>query len=132
MKREGNNVSIFKIEKIPIFAHGAPKFGFGDGKKWGKKYMKREGKLFVLTNCWGGPTPFLPIEKCVFSHFFPWGKKYMEREGNEYFSLSFHILFFPFFPMGENGKTHIFPWAKWGWTPPPPHCCTLLSMFSAF
>ena len=22
----------------------------------------------------GGPTPFLPMEKCVFSHFFPWGK----------------------------------------------------------
>ena len=36
MKREGNKVSIFKIEKIPIFAHDAPKFGFGDGQKWGK------------------------------------------------------------------------------------------------
>ena len=22
----------------------------------------------------GGPIQFLPIEKCVFSHFFPWGK----------------------------------------------------------
>ena len=22
----------------------------------------------------GGPTPFLPLEKCVFSHFSPWGK----------------------------------------------------------
>ena len=44
MKREGNKVSIFKIEKFPIFAHDAPKFGFGDGKKWGKKYMEREGK----------------------------------------------------------------------------------------
>ena len=47
MKREGNNVSIFKIEKIPIFSHDAPKFEFGDGKnvkKWGKKYMEREGK----------------------------------------------------------------------------------------
>ena len=30
MKKEGNKVSIFKIEKIPIFAHDAPKFGFGD------------------------------------------------------------------------------------------------------
>ena len=38
MKREGNKVSIFKIEKIPIFAHHAPKFGFGDGKKvYGKR-----------------------------------------------------------------------------------------------
>ena len=47
MKREGNKLSIFKIEKIPIFSHDAPKFGFGDGKngqKWGKKYMEREGK----------------------------------------------------------------------------------------
>ena len=32
MKREGEKVSIFKIEKIPIFPHGSPKFGFGDGK----------------------------------------------------------------------------------------------------
>ena len=72
----------------------------------------------------GGPTPFLPMEKCVFSHFFPWGKmgkKYMEREVNEYFLLSFHILFFPFFPMGKNGKTHIFPWEKMGLDPPPPN-----------
>ena len=45
MKREGNKVSIFKIEKILIFAHHAPKFGFGNGKKWGKKYMEREGKI---------------------------------------------------------------------------------------
>ena len=47
MKKEGNKVSIFKIEKIPIFAYDAPKFGFGDGKKcekMGKKYMEREGK----------------------------------------------------------------------------------------
>ena len=73
----------------------------------------------ALDSSWGeGPTPFLPMEKCEFSHFFPWGKKYMEREGNEYFSLSFHILFFPFFPMGKNGKTHIFPWAKMGLDPP--------------
>ena len=33
MEREGNKLSIFKIEKIPIFSHDAPKFGFGDGKK---------------------------------------------------------------------------------------------------
>ena len=44
MKREGNKLSIFKIEKIPIFSHDAMKFGFGDEKKWGKKYMEREGK----------------------------------------------------------------------------------------
>ena len=54
MKREGNKLSIFKIEKIPIFSHDAPKFGFGDGenvKKWGKKYMETDEKVFVLTNC---------------------------------------------------------------------------------
>ena len=44
MEREGNKLSILKIEKIPIFSHDAPKFGFGDGKKWLKKYMEREGK----------------------------------------------------------------------------------------
>ena len=49
MKREGNKVSIFKIEKIPIFAHGAPKFGFGDGKKcekMGKKVYGKRGKKY--------------------------------------------------------------------------------------
>ena len=33
---------ILKIEKIHIFTDDAPKFGFGDGKKWEKKYMKRK------------------------------------------------------------------------------------------
>ena len=57
MKREGNKVSIFKIEEIPIFSHDAPKFGFGDGKKcekMGKKSIwKEREKVFVivLTNC---------------------------------------------------------------------------------
>ena len=27
----------------PIFPQDTPKFGFEDGQKWGKKYMKREG-----------------------------------------------------------------------------------------
>ena len=60
MKKEGNKLSIFKIEKIPYFAHDAPKFGFGDGikcEKMGKKYMEREGKsirfnkfLYIIIN----------------------------------------------------------------------------------
>ena len=50
MKREGNKVSIFKIEKFPIFAHDAPKFGFGDGKN-GESIWKEREKVFVLTNC---------------------------------------------------------------------------------
>ena len=40
MRREGNQVSIFKIEKIPIFSHGSPKFGVGDGKNVKKIYLK--------------------------------------------------------------------------------------------
>ena len=51
MKREGNKVSIFKIEKIPIFAHDAPKFEFGDGKNGEKSIWKEREKVFVLTNC---------------------------------------------------------------------------------
>ena len=47
MEREGNKLSIFKIEKIPIFSHDAPRFGFGDGKK----YMEREGKS-IRFNKW--------------------------------------------------------------------------------
>ena len=44
MKREGNKLSTFKIEKIPIFSHDAPKFGFGDGKKCEKMEKKVYGK----------------------------------------------------------------------------------------
>ena len=51
MKREGNKHSIFKIEKIPIFSHDAPKFGFGDGKNGEKSIWKESEKVFVLTNC---------------------------------------------------------------------------------
>ena len=54
MEREGNKLPIFKIEKIPIFPHDAPKFGFGDGKnvkKWEKSIWKEREKVFVLTNC---------------------------------------------------------------------------------
>ena len=49
MKREENKVSIFKIEKIPIFAHDAPKFGFGDEKKYeimGKTVYGKIGKKY--------------------------------------------------------------------------------------
>ena len=44
MKREGNKLSIFKIEKIPIFSHDAPKFGFGEGEKCEKMGIKVYGK----------------------------------------------------------------------------------------
>ena len=43
MKREGNKLSIFKIEKIPIFPMIRRNLDLGMGK-WGKKYMEREGK----------------------------------------------------------------------------------------
>ena len=69
----------------------------------------------------GRPTLFLPMVKCVYSHFSPWGKsgkkKYMEREGKVFISLSFHILF-PIFPRGKKmGKHTFFNGQKWGWTP---------------
>ena len=84
--------------------------------------MHRMYNACIMYSVWGGPTPFLPMEKCVFP-FFPTGKngkkKYMERKGKVFISFSFHILFSPFFPMGKNGKTHIFPWAKMGLDPPP-------------
>ena len=35
----------------PIFPHDTPKFGFGDGQKWGKSIWKEREKVFVLTNC---------------------------------------------------------------------------------
>ena len=41
--KRGKQTFYFKIEKIPIFSHDAPKFGFEDGKKVygkrGKKYL---------------------------------------------------------------------------------------------
>ena len=32
----------------PIFPQDTPKFGFGDGQKWGKKYMEREGNKLSI------------------------------------------------------------------------------------
>ena len=58
----------------------------------------------------GGPAPFLPMEKCVFSHFSPQGK--MGKKGKVFISLSFHILF-SHFSMGKNGV---------GPAPPPLYC----------
>ena len=55
-EKRGKQSFYFENRKIPIFSHGSPKFGFGDGKnvkKWGKKCMEREEKTFVsLTHCW--------------------------------------------------------------------------------
>ena len=91
------------------------------------KKIRSESYRSVRSNAYdnsgGGSNPFLPMEKCEFSHFFPWGKmgkKYMEREGNEYFSLSFHILFFPIFPHGEKWESTHFSMGKIGVGPPPP------------
>ena len=45
MKREGNKLSIFKIEKVSIFSHDAPKFGGGEKcEKMGKKVYGKRGK----------------------------------------------------------------------------------------
>ena len=32
----------------PFFPQDTPKFGFGDGQKWGKKYMKSEGNKLPI------------------------------------------------------------------------------------
>ena len=32
----------------PHFTQDTPKFGFGDGQKWGKKYMEREGNKLSI------------------------------------------------------------------------------------
>ena len=46
----------------PIFPQDTPKFGFGDGQKWGKKYMEREGNKLSI----------FEIEKIpIFSHDAP-------------------------------------------------------------
>ena len=52
--KRGKQTFYFQNRKIPIFAHDAPKFGFGDGKnvKNGEKSIwKEREKVFVLTNC---------------------------------------------------------------------------------
>ena len=56
----------------------------------------------------GGPTPFLPMEKCVFSHFSPWGKMGKKAYGKKGKSIHFPLFPYTFF----HGQ-------KWGWTPPP-------------
>ena len=63
----------------------------------------------------GGPTPLLPMEKCVFSHFFPMGKN---GEKSIWKERKMNTFPYTFFPMGKNGKTHIFSWAKMGLDPP--------------
>ena len=60
---------IFTLNKIwggggptPFFPQDTPKFGFGDGQKWGKKYMEREGNKLSI----------FKIEKIpIFSHDAP-------------------------------------------------------------
>ena len=84
--------------------------------------------FLCLQQYWGGGSnpifAFLPMEKCVFSHFSPWGKmgkKSIWKEREKYSFPSLSIYFFPHFsPREKNGKTHIFPWAKMGLDPPPP------------
>ena len=49
-EKRGKKLSIFKIEKIPIISHDAPKFGFGDGKNGEKSIWKERENVFVLTN----------------------------------------------------------------------------------
>ena len=60
---------------------------------------------YTSTNIWGGgPTPFLPMEKCVFSHF-SHGEKSIWKEREKYSFPSLSKYFFPHFsPWGKMGK----------------------------
>ena len=50
-EKRGKQTFYFRNRKNSHFSHDAPKFGFGDGKKWGKSIWKEREKVFVLTNC---------------------------------------------------------------------------------
>ena len=70
--------------------------------------------FYLILALGGGPTPFLPMEKCVFSHFSPWGK--MGKKGK---SIHFPLFPYNFSPWEKMGKYTFFHGQKWGWTPPP-------------
>ena len=71
----------------PIFPQDTPKFGFGDGQKWGKEYMKREGNKLSI----------FKMEKIpIFSHDAPKfefgdGKKVYGKRGK---SIRFNKLLY--------------------------------------
>ena len=52
----------------------------------------------------GGSTPFLPIEKCVFSHFSPRGKMGKKVYGKKGKSIHFPLFPYTFFPIFPHGK----------------------------
>ena len=72
--------------------------------------------VHYYVHCGGGPTPFLPMEKCVFSHFFPWGK--MEKKGKRIHFPLFPYTFFPIFPHGKKWENTHFSMGKNGVGPP--------------
>ena len=51
MKREGNKLSIVKIEKFPFFPMMRRNLDLGMGKNGEKIIWKKREKVFVLTNC---------------------------------------------------------------------------------
>ena len=70
----------------PIFAQDTPKLGFGDGQKWGKKYMKRERNklsIFKIEKIPIFPMMRRNLDLGMRKNVKKWGKKYMEREGNK-------------------------------------------------
>ena len=83
--------------------------------------MKGLSSITVIYN-YGveGPTPFLPMEKCVFSHFSPWGKLGKKVYGKKGKSIHFPLFPYIFSPWEKMGKHTFFHGQKWGWTPPPP------------
>ena len=51
MEREGNKLSIFKIEKSPFFPMTCRNLDLGMGKNGEKSIWKEREKVIVLTNC---------------------------------------------------------------------------------
>ena len=88
----------------PIFTQDAPKFGFGDGQKWEKKYMEREGSKLSI----------FKIEKIpILSHDAP---KFGFGDGKNVKKMGKKVYIWK-----ERGKVFVLT-----------NCCTLLSLFSAF
>ena len=88
-----------------IFPQDTPKFGFGDGQKWGKKYMKREGNKVCI----------FKIEKIpIFAHDAP---KFGFGDGGKCEKI-------------KNREKSI--WKVREKVFVLTNCCTLLSLFSAF
>ena len=86
------------------------------------EYILTSNKHEVKNN-WGGPTPFLPMKKCLFYHFSPlgkMGKKVYGKKGKSIHFPLFPYTFFPIFFHGKKWENTYFSMGKNGVGPPPP------------